>query len=53
MSPSKAEAKRLILQGGIKIEGKEEKDWHKKISIGKGEEINIKAGKRKFIRISA
>jgi tyrosyl-tRNA synthetase len=53
MSPSKAEAKRLILQGGIKIEGKEEKDWHKKISIRKGEEINIKAGKRKFIRISA
>lgn len=46
---SKSEAKRLVEQGGVKINGRTEKDWRKKIEI-KPETI-IQAGKRKFIKI--
>lgn len=49
---SKAEAKRVVEQGGIKIiKGKEistEKDWKKIITI---EDMVIQSGKRNFIRI--
>lgn len=46
---SKSEAKRIILQNGVKINGKIETDWRKKIKIE--EEIIIQVGKRKFIKI--
>jgi tyrosyl-tRNA synthetase len=46
---SKAEAKRIILQKGIKIEGEVQNNWQKKIEIKKG--LIIQAGKRKFIRL--
>lgn len=51
MASSKAEAKRLIVQGGIKINGQVEKDWQKNIKIERGKEILIQSGKRKFIKI--
>lgn len=44
---SNSEARRLIEQGGIKINEEKEKDFNKKIKAG---EI-IKIGKKKFIRI--
>jgi tyrosyl-tRNA synthetase len=47
--PSKSEIKRLISQGGIKIDGKVEKNWQKKIEIK--DKIIIQIGKRKFIQI--
>jgi tyrosyl-tRNA synthetase len=47
--PSKSEAKRLILQGGVKINNEIQKDWQKIIEIRKGD--ILKAGKRKFIKI--
>ena len=46
---SKSEAKRLILQKGVKINGKLEKDWRKFIEIKKG--MVVQVGKRKFSRI--
>lgn len=49
LTKSKSEAKRLILQGGVKIDGKIEKDWQKTIKIEDG--IIIQVGKRKFVKI--
>ena len=50
LAPSKSEAKRLILQKGVKINSRTETDWQKLIKIRKG--MIIQAGKRKFIKIS-
>lgn len=50
LSPSKAEAKRLVLQGAVKIDGKTEKDWRREVEIKKGQ--IFQAGKRKFVKIS-
>jgi tyrosyl-tRNA synthetase len=49
LAQSKSEAKRLVLQKGVKIDGKLKEDWREKIKIRKG--MVIKVGKRKFIRI--
>lgn len=50
LAPSKSEAKRLILQGGVKINGKIQEDWRKIIETKKG--MIIQVGKRKFVKIS-
>ncbi len=50
LSPSRSEAKRLIMQGGVKINRKTEKDWQKIIEIKKG--LIIQSGKRKFIELN-
>lgn len=49
LSSSKAEAKRLVIQKGVKIDSKLEDDWKKIIEIKKGKVIQI--GKRKFAKI--
>jgi len=49
LASSKSEAKRLILQKGVKIDGKIQKDWQKVIKIKKG--MIIQVGKRKFIKL--
>jgi tyrosyl-tRNA synthetase len=46
---SRSEAKRLIMQKGVKIDGIIQKDWKKIIKIKKGEVIQI--GKRKFVKL--
>ena len=46
---SKSEAKRLVLQKGIKINGKTQTDWKKRIKIKKG--LIVQVGKRKFIKV--
>ena len=46
---SKTEAKRLILQKGIKIDGKVEKDWKAIVKTKKGQVIQV--GKRRFAKI--
>jgi len=46
---SKSEAKRLILQKGIKINQKIEEDWRSIVKIKKGD--IVQAGKRKFVKI--
>lgn len=46
---SKSEAKRLILQKGIRIESEIQKDWEKEIKIKKG--MIIQKGKRGFVKL--
>lgn len=49
MVNSKSEAKRLILQKGVKIKEEAKNDWRESVKIEKGTVIQI--GKRKFIKI--
>lgn len=49
LTPSKSEAKRLVSQKGVKIDGKTENDWKKTIKIQKGQIIQI--GKRRIVKI--
>lgn len=46
---SKSEAKRLVFQKGVKIDGETETNWQKIIEIKKGRVIQV--GKRKFVRL--
>ncbi|WP_297887094.1 tyrosine--tRNA ligase [Sulfurihydrogenibium sp.] len=47
--PSKAEAKRIIKQGGVKIDGEKVEDFLYKVDLTKNH--TIQAGKRKFVKI--
>ena len=49
LAPSKSEAKRLILQKGVKVDGEIAADWRMIIQIKKGMIIQI--GKRKFLKL--
>jgi tyrosyl-tRNA synthetase len=49
LASSKSEAKRLVLQKGVKIEGEIVEDWRKTIKIKKGQVFQV--GKRKFIKV--
>jgi len=51
LAPSKSEAKRLIEQGGVKIDNQKIKDWEEKIKIK--DKMIIQVGKRKFIEIKS
>lgn len=50
LASSKSEAKRLVEQGGVKIDNAVEKDWRKVLEIKKS--MTIQAGKRNFARIN-
>jgi tyrosyl-tRNA synthetase len=50
LAPSKSEAKRLIEQGAIDIDGTVLSDWKREIMPKKG--MIIRAGKRKFIKLA-
>ncbi|MDO8558717.1 MAG: tyrosine--tRNA ligase [bacterium] len=50
LCPSKSEAKRLVEQGGIEVDGKIKKDWREQIEVKQGQ--IIRAGKRKFVKIN-
>lgn len=49
LTSSKSEAKRLILQRGVKIDSQVQRDWQKLIKVKKG--MIIQVGKRKFAKI--
>jgi len=49
LASSKSQAKRLIFQKGVKIDGKIQRDWREVIQIKKG--LLIQVGKRKFKKI--
>jgi tyrosyl-tRNA synthetase len=49
LAKSKSEAKRLVMEGAVGINGKKETDWRKKIELKTG--TIIKVGKRKFIKV--
>lgn len=46
---SKSEAKRMILQRGVKIDGETKNDWREEIEIKKG--LLVQVGKRKIARV--
>lgn len=50
LAPSKAEARRLVEQGGVKIDEQTQKDWRKEVEIKKGSVIRV--GKRRFAKIT-
>lgn len=47
---SKSEAKRLIKQGAVKVDGKKIQDWERKVIIKKG--VVLQIGKRRFAKIN-
>lgn len=47
---SKSGARRVVSQGGVKIDGIVQKDWNKSVSLRKG--TLIKVGKRRFVKIA-
>ncbi len=47
---SKAEAKRIILQRGVKIDNKVQRDWQEVIDLEQG--MIIQKGKRRFVRVT-
>lgn len=49
LASSKSEAKRLIVQKGVKINGEIQEDWRKIVKIKK--EMVIQVGKRKFVKV--
>ena len=49
LASSKSEAKRLVLQGGVKINKKPQKGWQEIIKLKKG--MVVQVGKRKFVKI--
>lgn len=48
--PSKSEARRLVLQKGVKVDGKIEDDWHRIIEIKKNQVLQV--GRRKFVKVN-
>ena len=47
-APSRAEAKRLVMQGGVSINGKKISDFNSNLKLNDG--MILKVGKRKFIK---
>jgi tyrosyl-tRNA synthetase len=52
LAPSKSEARRLVEQGGVKVDGEIVKDWKKEVAIPE-EGILVQKGKRHFVRVEA
>lgn len=50
LAPSKSEARRLVEQGGIKVDGKVVKDWKREIVISE-DGVLIQKGKRHFVKV--
>ena len=48
---SKSEARRLIEQGGIEIDGKKKNDINESIILHKKQELVVKKGKKTFLKV--
>lgn len=46
--PSKSEARRLIIQGGVEVDGKKQSDANTVLEITAGQQYRLKVGRRKF-----
>jgi tyrosyl-tRNA synthetase len=46
--PSKSEARRLIVQGGIEIDGQKQSDANATVTVIAGKQYRLKVGRRKF-----
>jgi tyrosyl-tRNA synthetase len=53
LAPSASEARRLLLQGGISIDGETVTDPNHELTINGGTSVVLKVGKRRFARISS
>jgi tyrosyl-tRNA synthetase len=51
LAASKAEAKRLVEQGGVKIDGEKVLNLQAEIEINSNKEFIVQVGKRKFLRL--
>ena len=49
MASSKSEARRLVEQGGVRIDSEVRNDWKEKVKVKKGALVQV--GKKKFIEI--
>ena len=49
LASSKSQAKRLVLQGGVKINKKKQNDWQASVNIKKG--MVVQVGKKKFVKM--
>lgn len=47
--PSKSEARRMVIQGGVQIDGKKVEDW--KAEILPADQIMVQKGKKTFLRV--
>ena len=47
--PSKSEARRMIEQGGVQIDGNKVADW--KINVSPADEFVVQKGKKTFLRV--
>jgi tyrosyl-tRNA synthetase len=52
LATSKAEAKRLVEQGGVRLDGEKASNSGAEITIG-GDELLFQVGKRKFLKVTA
>ena len=53
LAPSRSEAERLIKQGGVEIDGARVEETKHEVNIAAGKEILLRAGKKRFLRLSA
>jgi tyrosyl-tRNA synthetase len=53
LAPSRSEADRLIKQGGVEIDGVRVEDVKHEVNLTAQKEILLRAGKKKFLRITA
>ncbi len=46
--PSKSDARRLIIQGGVEIDGQKQSDANATLELAQGKQYRLKVGRRKF-----
>ncbi len=49
--PSKSEARRLIVQGGIELDGQKQQDANAILALAEGRQYRLKIGRRKFATV--
>ncbi|NGZ96149.1 MAG: tyrosine--tRNA ligase [Nitrospira sp. WS110] len=49
--PSKSEARRLIVQGGIELDGQKQQDANALLALAEGRQYRLKIGRRKFATV--
>ena len=53
MCAGTGEAKRLVQEGGVRIDGEQVKDPNLSIDLAAGESKVVQVGRRKFVRLTA
>ena len=51
MTPSRSEARRLIQQGGVAVDGEKIGDPHHALEAAPGRRYRLRVGKRKFLDV--